>query len=250
MYADLIGFFKKNDIEFLENANIAPLNSLELAGVARYVVFPDKIETFCEVLHFLYNNKIKFFVIGCATNLVFPEYYDGVIVSSERLNDISVEQDSMVALCGARVTDCAIVAMSHSLGGMEFLCGIPGSVGGAVYMNASAFDESVSNIVCESLVFDLNRNERLLIKNTEHEFDAKRSIFNEHNNLILLYTKFLLRKSTKEEIRSKMLRYSLKRISTQPLELGNAGSTFKRPYGAYASKLIDDAGMKGFKIGD
>ena len=250
MYKGVIEFLIENNIKFWENSNIASLNSLEIGCIARLVVFPSEIDSFCSVLHYLYKSNLKFHVIGGATNIVFPKNYDGVIVSSKNLNKIAINENFLTALCGSKVTDCAICAMENSLSGLEFLCGIPGSIGGAVYMNASAFDKSVSNVACESLVFDLERNEKILLRSDEHKFETKKSVFRECENLVLLYTKFSLQKSKREYIRSKMRHFSLKRITSQPLDLGSAGSAFKRPIGAYASKLIDEAGLKGMRVGE
>ena len=249
-YAPLIDLLKRNNILFLENQSLHSLSNFEIGSSADIVIFPNDIDAFCEILSYLYDKGIKFFIVGKGTNLVFPDFhYNGVILCTSMLDKITIDGDCLMAECGASVTDCSILAIKNSLSGMEFFCGIPGSIGGAVYMNASAFDGVTSGIIIESLAFDLNTRAKFKINLEEHKFNDKKSIFCENKNLILLSSTFLLKKDFKEAIYLKALNFALRRISSQPLGKGSAGSAFKRPKNSYASKLIDESGLKGFTVG-
>lgn len=249
-YEAITEFLKNHNIEFFEEYPTFYLSSFELGGNAKLAVFPKSIEDFCKVLTLAHKEKCRLFVIGNCTNTVFSDSaYYGIVVCTKYLNQISINGNVMRAMCGASITDCSIIAMLKGFSGLEFACGIPGSVGGSVFMNASAFGASVSEAIVKSTVLDLNTGKCYDLNPSEHMFGTKRSVFCDNKNLILLYSEFKLLKSNKAEIKADMKRIILKRICSQPLEYGSCGSTFKRPNGFYASKLIDDAGLKGISFG-
>ena len=249
-YKRVKSFLENIQIDFFENYSTAALNSFEIGGAASIVVFPKTRKKLCSILRYIRSNNIKFFLIGNGTNVFFSDKpFDGVIISTKHLNKILFSKEILIAECGALISECSLLAMFNSFEGLESLFGIPGSVGGAVYMNAEAYGRSVSDVVFESEVFDLNTGTTRIINREEHLFDRKRSIFSNKNNLIILNTSFLLKSANSTFLKSYMLEIGMKRIKSQPLFLGNGGSAFKRPVGTYASKLIDEAGMKGYKIG-
>lgn len=247
---DLIFAFKDTNVDFYENYEISKINSFEIGNVAKLVAFPNDIDAFIEISTCLYQSNIKYCIVGKGTNILFSDqFYNGVIISTERLNEISIKNDILVAMCGATVTDCALFALENCFGGLEFYCGIPGSVGGAVFMNAGAFDSKTSDVLLRSLVLDLKSKTVFSMEYEDHRFAEKTSVFTDNKSLVILSTEFKLLHSYNIEFYLKAIRYVSKRIRSQPLDLGSAGSSFKRPINAYASKLIDDAKLKGLKIG-
>ena len=247
----LIRFLDLYKIGYSKDYSTSNLTSLEVGGSAKLVTFPNNIENLCEVALFCYKNNIKFDVIGNGTNTFFCDSgYEGVIISTKFLDKIEARNDTIVAECGALVTDCAIKAMVNCLCGIEFLCGIPGSVGGAVTMNASAYEMDISNVIQKSKIINLSNGNIKTIECSEHKFNKKHSIFSQNKDLILLSTEFILKPSNnKDDIYSKLIEIAKKRITTQPLNMPSCGSAFKRPVGSYASKLIDLANLKGFTVG-
>ncbi len=249
-YDIVIRFLIAKGIRYLSDYPTYKISSFELGGNARIVAFPGSTNDFCDLMCFLKKINMRYYILGNASNTFFSENgYDGVIISTKHLDKIFCDGNRICAMCGVQITDLSVLALKNSLTGLEFCFGIPGSVGGAVFMNASAFDASISDVVLESEILDISNGKRYVINLSEHSFEKKSSIFSKNKNLALLSTSFILRDGDKLNIYSTMKKIALKRIASQPLEGGNCGSTFKRPPNAYASKLIDEAGLKGTKIG-
>ncbi|MBQ7760735.1 MAG: UDP-N-acetylmuramate dehydrogenase [Clostridia bacterium] len=239
-----------NSIIYLKNAPLLNLNSFRLDSYAKVLVYPETKEELCYVIEQIIRYNLKYFVLGNGTNVVFlDKNYDGIIVSTRNLNRIKVLGETIEAECGALATKLSSVALESSLAGLEFCYGLPGSVGGAVYMNASAYGSQISDIVFKTQYFNLSKNKVYEIYQNEHKFSAKKSIFQDNKGLILSST-FKLKKGQYIDINNKMNELITKRKSTQPLNLPSAGSVFKRPLSNYASKLIDEAGLKGKRVGD
>jgi UDP-N-acetylmuramate dehydrogenase len=138
----------------------------------------------------------------------------------------------------------------HSLGGLEFAYGIPGTVGGAVYMNAGAYGGQMSDVVVETEAYDVKAQKVITVKDEEHKFSYRHSLFADNHELIVLSTTMRLAEGNAEEIFAKMNKNMTSRKEKQPLELPNAGSTFKRPgVNIFVGKLIEDAGLKGYSVG-
>ena len=142
----------------------------------------------------------------------------------------------------------AKILLDNSLTGFEFAGGIPGTIGGAIYMNAGAYGAEMQNIVVSTKYLDLNTYEIKTIANNEHNFEYRKSIF-QNLNTVILETTLKLQKGNKEEIKAKMQEYAEKRKATQPLDKPSAGSTFKRGTDFITAKLIDESGLKGYSIG-
>ncbi len=248
VFKDLVSYLINNSIEYKLNVNTAEYVSFKVGGAGVAIAFPDTMQKLCNLIAYI-NQKMKYFVLGCGTNCYFSSKYDGVIISTKYLNKIAVNNNEIIAECGASLTRCAVYAYDSALTGIEFLYGIPGSVGGGVYMNASAFDGMISQVVSKCNVYDIEKQSIATLNNDELNFDAKKSLFMNGKYLVLSAT-FDLSFLDKKFIKEKMDAYLSKRCSSQPLDLPNAGSTFKRPQNEYASELIDRAGLKGFCVGD
>ncbi len=240
-------FFDKNKITYYENVNSASLVSIKIGGIASIFVCPKTPNELCKIISFLHN-KYKYVILGNGTNTYFCECYDGVIISTKQLNKICVQNNKIIAECGASLTGCAVCAYEASLTGLEFAYGIPGSVGGAVYMNARAFEGEIAYIIEKCNVYDIEKNIILTIYKNELDFSYKHSVFMD-KKYVVLDAHIVLSKEDQSFVKNKMDSYWKKRTATQPLDLPNAGSAFKKPKNSFASKLIDEAGYKGMCFG-
>lgn len=246
----LINLCKDLDVEYEIEGKTAPLTSIKVGGVAKLILFPSTIEAFCVLLAYINKNNIKFYVLGNGSNVYFSEYYDGVIVVTKNINNIVVDKNHLTAQCGADVIRCARMSLYHSLSGLEFAYGIPGTIGGALYMNAEAYGKRFGDLVKKSTVFDIQKNRLIYLNNANHNFSSKSSIFSQNKSYILIDTTLELKSSDYNLIKNSMLDNMNKRRKSQPLNLPSAGSAFKRSGDVIPSKLIDEIGLKGYRIGD
>lgn len=247
-YSFLTEYLDECGIEYEINVKTSSLASIRVGGTASIVVYPNTIEDLCKIMKIVHN-KHKYYLIGNGTNIYFCEYFDGIIILTNHLTKIETSNNMLIAECGASLTGCAVYAYEDGLSGLEFGYGIPGSVGGGIYMNASAYGYAISDVVHECLVYDVENSNTYIVSKEDMMFGNKSSIFMQ-KKLIILSATFELCNNDKNAIKSKMDSYMQKRALSQPLDLPSAGSAFKRPMEGYASKLIDDAGLKGYCIGD
>ena len=241
--------------KFLDNADIY-LNELmkehcsfKTGGPADFFIKPKTEKQLCDILNALFKNSIPFYVMGNATNtIVTDKGFRGVIIQVyDNFSDYKVEKNTITAYAGLRLTKLANIALENGLTGLEFASGIPGTVGGAVAMNAGAYGGEIKDVVTETICLG-QEGKIILIKGNEHNFGYRRSIILE-KNLIVLKSIFNLKHGVKQDIKASMLELNSRRKEKQPLEMPSAGSVFKRPEGFYAGKLIEDCGLRGFTIG-
>ena len=243
-------FCNRECIEHYFNANTAQLTTINVGDKADIIIYPKNIQEFCRILDVMVINNYKFVVIGNGSNCYFCQHYEGIVIVTKYLNEISLLDNKIIATCGAQLTTLARYSLCHLLSGLEFAYGIPGTVGGAIYMNAAAFGSAFQNIVESSLVYDITTMSVKEITYSEHQFQPKQTIFSKERNYILLRSIFKLSIDSYENIYSRMMDNLNVRIKKQPLDMPSAGSSFKRPnINIPASKLIDEAGLKGYKIG-
>ncbi|WP_299031938.1 UDP-N-acetylmuramate dehydrogenase [uncultured Anaerococcus sp.] len=221
-----------------------------IGGPADVLARPTSIDELEKLLKFNHENKIKTFIIGKGSNLLVSDkgIRGCVIILADNFDEVTIEEDYLTALAGASLTNASLAAIRAGLAGMEEISGIPGSVGGAVAMNAGAYGGEIKDIAVEIKAFDFEGN-LYTYKNDEMNFSYRHSrIFDD--DLIVVSAKFKLKKGDKDLITEKYLDYKNRRETKQPLDKKSAGSTFKRPVGSYASKLIDECGLRGFREGD
>lgn len=221
-----------------------------IGGPADVLAKPTRVEELEELLKFNHENNIKTFVMGKGSNLLVSDkgIRGCVIVLADNFDDVKIEGDYLTALSGTSLNKSSLAAIDEGLAGMEEISGIPGSVGGAVAMNAGAYGGEIKDIAVEIKAFDFE-GKLHTFKNEEMNFSYRHSrIFDD--NLIVVSAKFKLEKGDKHIITEKYLDYTNRRQTKQPLDKKSAGSTFKRPEGSYASKLIDECGLRGFREGD
>ena len=231
-----------------------PLKShttFKIGGNCIALIEPREISDIIEAVKICRKNSIKFFIIGNGSNLLVPdEGYNGVIIKlKSEFSTIKVEGEYLIVNAGAKLSEVYTVAYENSLTGFEFASGIPGTIGGAIYMNAGAYGGEMKDIVESVEVLDLDNFELRELKNEELEFSYRKSII-QRRNYIVTTIKLKLQKGNKEKINAVYEDLRERRNSKQPLNFGSAGSTFKRPEGHFASKLIEDAGLKGYHIND
>ncbi|WP_297520171.1 UDP-N-acetylmuramate dehydrogenase [uncultured Clostridium sp.] len=221
----------------------------KVGGPADILVTPSTAKEIAKIVAICRKNNIPYIVIGNGSNILVKDGgIDGVVIKLEKMKKIEVNENKIKADCGAMLADVSKLAVKHSLTGAEFACGIPGTIGGAVFMNAGAYNGEMSFIMEEAEVLDKDGNVITLHKD-QLELGYRTSAVMTHGYIVLTAT-ISLEKGTKEVIADRVDDLTHKREDKQPLEYASAGSTFKRPEGYFAGKLIQDSGLKGYTIGN
>lgn len=223
--------------------------SFKVGGPVDIMIIPTDYEELQKAIKLCIQYSISYFVIGNGSNLLVKDKgIRGVVIKLTELNNIKVEGTKIVAGSGALLCDVSQKSLESSLTGLEFACGIPGCVGGAVAMNAGAYKGEIVNVIESALVIDKNGNFKNLSK-AELELGYRTSAILKYGYTVVEAT-FKLMPGNYEKIKATIDDLQQKRRDKQPLEYASAGSTFKRPTGYFAGKLIEDAGLKGISIGD
>lgn len=247
----MIEKLKKLEIgEVLEKEPLKRHTTFKIGGPCIAMCMPDSFENARRLIEFLRKNEIDFYIIGNGSNLLISDNgLDMVVVKiASNLSEIKIEDDEVFAMAGASLIETSKRAIEAGLEGMEFSSGIPGNVGGAITMNAGAYGNEIVDILKSCIVIN-NENEILEIPANEMNLRYRNSRVQDEG-LIVLGARFKLKHGNKEEINAKYKDLRDRRWSKQPLDKCSAGSTFKRPEGHYASKLIEDSGLKGYKHND
>lgn len=232
-----------------ENYPLAKHSTFKIGGPAEFCAFPKTAGELCALIAAAKANGVRARVFGGASNLLLSsDGVEGLVILTTEMKGIALEGERLRVFAGTRLSELCNFAAKNSLSGAEFLFGIPGTVGGAVYMNAGAHGGEVSHILVESICYDEEKDEIITLSAAEHEFAYRKSVF-ENRSLIVLSSLFELKKGAREEIEAKMKELTEKRRASQPLTLPSAGSVFKRPAVGFSGKYIEDAGLKGFTIG-
>ncbi|WP_410984160.1 UDP-N-acetylmuramate dehydrogenase [Bacillus cereus] len=221
---------------------------IKVGGKADVFVAPTTYDEIQKVVKYANQYNIPITFLGNGSNVIIKDGgIRGITVSLIHITDVTVTGTSIVAQCGAAIIDVSRIALDHCLTGLEFACGIPGSVGGALYMNAGAYGGEVAYVLTEAIVMTGDGELRTLTKD-DFEFGYRKSTF-ANNHYIILEAKFELAEGVREEIKEKMDDLTFKRESKQPLEYPSCGSVFKRPPNNFAGKLIQESGLQGKRIG-
>lgn len=221
-----------------------------IGGPADVLVKVNNEEQLKQLLIFNNENNIKTTVIGLGSNLLITDkgIRGCVLVLADNYDDIKLNGTELTVLAGTSLNKAAKYSITHGLTGMEEISGIPGSVGGAVSMNAGAYGKEIKDVCISVKAFDLAGNE-YNFTNDQMNFSYRHSkIFDQ--DLIVSNATFKLQNDDKKEAMEKYEDYTNRRETKQPLDKKSAGSTFKRPEGSYASKLIDECGLRGYRVGD
>ena len=232
-----------------EDCDMSQYTSFRAGGRAALLIQPGSMAELFSAVEILGKERVPYMVMGNGSNLLFKdEGYDGAVVRiGEGLDRVLVEGNVIFAEPGVKLSQLARIAAEHSLTGLEFACGIPGSLGGAVYMNAGAYGGEMKDVIIGTSA--LRRNCRMSDRKKETlDFGYRHSVFQESDE-ILIGVKLLLQPGSAEKIRETMSELNAKRNQKQPVNLPSAGSFFKRPEGHFAGQLIEEAGLKGLKMG-
>lgn len=231
-----------------ENVMLNSYTTFNIGGPADVLIEPETEEQISNLVKFCNENDVPLTVIGKGSNLLIKDKgIRGVVVTlRDNFSDISVEGNIVTAQAGASLRNASIKSFEQNLTGMEAVSGIPGSVGGAIIMNAGAYGTEMKDIV-KSVRCMHDDGEIVEYTNEEMDFSYRHSLASE-KGYVVISVSFELKDGDKEEIYAAFEDFDYKRSSRQPLDRYSAGSTFKRPEGYYASKLIDDAGLRGFTI--
>jgi len=225
--------------------------TFRIGGAARRMAFPATMEEMSTLLALAEKHGWEVFVVGNGSNLLIcDEGLDRLVVMTTKLTEITVDAESgfLTAGAGAKLSKVAVAAMEHSLGGLAFAHGIPGSLGGAVYMNAGAYGGEMVQVVEEVTAWLPGKGVCVLEKDVL-DMSYRRSRFSGTGEVVLSAKLRLTPGCNKEEIRAEMDDLIARRKASQPLEMPSAGSTFKRPVGYFAGTLIDQCGLKGLTVG-
>lgn len=223
--------------------------TFKIGGPAEIFVIPDDPDEVAEVLEAIRKAGAPYFVLGCGSDLlVSDEGYHGVIISlTQGLIGVNVDGKEMSCQAGVGLKEASEMACELGLSGLEFACGIPGSIGGACFMNAGAYDGCIADVLKSVRVLLADGSVTTIAVDDLGLGYRKSRIADE--GMVVLSATFALKKDDSEEIRERMDDLTRRREEKQPLELPSAGSTFKRPEGYFAGKLISDAGLKGWRSG-
>lgn len=222
--------------------------SFKVGGPADIMVTPGTFEEVATVVGLCKKNNVPCYIIGNGSNLLVRDGgIRGVVVKLAKLDGMKLDGEKIIAQSGAELKAVSEFALANSLTGFEFACGIPGSVGGAVTMNAGAYGGEVCCVIESALVLDSDGNLRILNKD-ELELGYRMSAILKYGYIVLEVT-FKLQNGDHSSIKARIDELSEKRKEKQPLEYPSAGSTFKRPEGYFAGKLIQDSGLKGVSVG-
>ena len=229
---------------------MAKHTSFRIGGPAEVMAFPKNAEELAALLQTAETLNIEPVILGAGTNVLAPDQgIDGLCIClKDALDGMELLDDNRIrVMAGVTMTRAAMFAANHGLSGMEFAHGIPGTVGGGVYMNAGAYGGEIRDICASVDVMDRQGNIRSLT-NEQMQFSYRHSLLEETGDIVISAV-FALQKKNPEEIKDRMKELQGKRSASQPLDLPSAGSAFKRPVGGYAAALIDQAGLKGFSVG-
>lgn len=246
IYNQLIHYVASENVK--SNEPLSNYTWTKTGGPADFLVFPAKVEEVVHTFEVAKNNQVPLTILGNGSNLIIKDGgIRGIVMVLTKLDNVRVEADAIIAQSGAAIIDVSRIALQHELTGLEFACGIPGTVGGALFMNAGAYGGEVKDVLESAVVLN---EEGKLVTLTKDEFDfGYRSSAFAKKLMCVLEATFRCQKGNPEQIKEKMDELTYLRESKQPLEYPSCGSVFKRPHGHFAGKLIQDSGLQGVQIG-
>ncbi len=223
--------------------------TFEIGGPADVYVVPESTDEVREVIAACRDAQVEYFVLGNGSDLlVSDEGYRGVIIGlADGFTNVTIDGDEICCQAGVSLREASEMACELGLTGLEFACGIPGTIGGACFMNAGAYDGCIADVLkCVRAIMPDGSVETIGVEDLALGYRASRI---RDDGLVVLTATFALRKGNPDTIRARMDDLTHKRESKQPLDMPSAGSTFKRPEGYFAGKLIMDAGLQGYQVG-
>lgn len=232
----------------ISNADLKSYTTYKLEGKVACVYFPEDVTELEDLILKLKKENKKYKILGNGSNLIIGSKYDGVLIKLEKFDKLDIDGNMVTVGSGYMLPKLALECAKKNLSGLEFASGIPATIGGAIYQNAGAYGEQMDKVIKNVTVLDDQGDIKSLNKG-ELKLGYRDSIL-KHESLICLEVVLELEQDSYENIKQKMHDNLLNRKEKQPLEYPSAGSVFRNPPGYSAGKLIEDAGLKGFKVGD
>lgn len=241
-------FFDNLNITYKEDISLRNYNTYRVNTICKFLVFPKTIEELKEIVKFLRENNIKYYMLGNGSNIILSmDYYDGVMIKLDNFNKIEYQDNIVTAGAGCSLIKLSLDTIDKGLSGMEFSTGIPGNIGASVAMNAGAYNSDISAILKEATILT-PENEVRVMKKEELEFSYRTSFLKRNKKYIVLSATFELKNGNRDEMKKLIETRMKKRTESQPLDMPNAGSVFRNPEGNYAGALIEKANLKGYNI--
>lgn len=241
-------------MNIIENESLKLHSTFKIGGKAKYFIMPENTDELIESISFAKKNDLKYMIIGNGSNILFTDGgFDGVIIQLTKLKGIEKTGENTIKVySGELMSSVGAYALNNGLGGMEALCGIPGTLGGGIYMNCGAYGSEIKDVLCKVCYLYTNGETRIFDV-SELDLSYRHSLFSSNEEQMdgaIIYAELELFTKDKNAIEEKMARYRSARKEKQPLEYPSCGSTFKRPQGYFAAQLIDECGLKGLSVGD
>lgn len=234
----------------IENINLREYTTYKATGVGKLLVIPDSIEQLIKLINYIRINNLKYKILGFGSNLLFcNDTYDGILIKLDNFVNMEIDKNRIIVGAGFSLIRLSLIAARNGLAGLEFASGIPGSVGGAVYMNAGAYKSDMGYIVEKIKVLTPSLEIKELT-NKELDFHYRTSFLQKNTGYICLEVTLLLKKGDRDLILEVIRDRKIRRLESQPIEYPSAGSVFRNPTNDYAGRLIEEIGYKGKKIGD
>ena len=235
-------------LKWLRDEPLSRHTSFRIGGPAKRMAFPKTAEELIVLDGFLRDALVRSILLGNGTNVLFPdEGLDAVVIATGEMDAIERDGDTLTADAGVSLARLATFAWQEGLTGLEFAHGIPGSLGGGVVMNAGAYDGSLSDVLVEATALFPDGVRTIGVEDLRLSY--RHSLFTEQSDAVVLRAKVRLQAGDRDAIKARMDELMARRKASQPLEYPSAGSTFKRPAGHFAGRLIEDAGLKGARVG-
>ena len=248
---DILDRIEKLNIgEVVKNPCMKDYTTYKAGGNALGIVIPDDTRGLIKLLKFLKDNKIKHKILGNGSNLIFSDkLYNGILIKLDNFNKLEFNDNYITVGAGYPLIKLALRTARMGLTGLEFASGIPGTIGGAIYMNAGAYNMDMGYVTTTIKVIDPNLEVKVLT-NQDLDFHYRSSFLQKVKDYICIEATLLLRKGDTDAIMEVIKDRKKRRIESQPLEYPSAGSVFRNPNGDYAGRLIEEIGYKGYTIGD
>ena len=225
--------------------------SFRIGGPVKLFAACPTVDALCTAIRLCSLSDVPYLVLGNGTNVLFSDDgYDGAVLTTSAMQSIVRDGSTLLCDAGVSLTAASKAALSYGLTGLEFAHGIPGTCGGAVVMNAGAYDGECAAVLAESAYLDTKTGETHTIPVSAHAFGYRQSVYKTHPSWIVLSVRWSLTDGDPGKIRAKIEDFRNRRMTKQPLEYPSAGSVFKRYPGYFTAKLIEEAGLKGYRIGD
>lgn len=239
--------FIKN-YEYYKDISLKKYNTYRLDVKCGYLIYLGNTKELIDLLKYLKENNINYFILGGGSNIILAKPYFDVVIKLDKLNNIKIKENIVTAEAGVSLIYLANLCMNNNLNGLAFAGGIPGMVGASTAMNAGAYKEDMASIVKEVKVVTPEL-EVIRLTNKDLNYSYRNSFLKEHKDYICTEVTLEMSYLDKDKIKETMTSRKKRRIDTQPLDKPSAGSVFRNPEGLSAGKLIEDAGLKGYKIG-